>query len=317
MRASLDSQADILSSKMLVTFPVFSGDECEDVREFISNFARAGKLNGWNEDNLALGLPLYLKGHASIWFKTLENPDGMKFNELSAALISHFAYGASVWRIRQALSQRRQLENESVADFLYSIRSYCVQLNLPRSEWMHYFVLGLKPEIREYVILQQPKDLETAENFARLRESVLTSPHKAATFDAKEIADRVSKQTADVCRQVMDIDEPDIKGMIRTEFEQLMKNVSPKTNSSFRRSTGPGFQTRKDQYHRSIPTCYNCGRKGHTYSFCRLQRDMRIPCYKCNRQYSSFSIRRSQNSFHWNTEQGNGLVPLTLVEIMA
>ena len=58
MRASLDSQANILSSKMLVTFPVFSGDECEDVREFISNFARAGKLNGWNEDNLALGLPL-------------------------------------------------------------------------------------------------------------------------------------------------------------------------------------------------------------------------------------------------------------------
>ena len=135
MRASLDSQANILSSKMLVTFPVFSGDECEDVREFISNFARAGKLNGWNEDNLALGLPLYLKGHASIWFKTLENPDGMKFDELSAALISHFAYGASVCRIRQALNQRRQLENEPVADFLYSIRSYCVQLNLPRSEW--------------------------------------------------------------------------------------------------------------------------------------------------------------------------------------
>ena len=117
----------------------------------------------------------------------------MKFNELSAAhaLISRFASGASMWRIRQALNQRHQLENEPVADFLYSIRSYCFQLNLPRSEWMHYFVLGLKPEICEYVILQQPKDLETAENFAKLRESVLTSPDKAATCDAKEIADRI------------------------------------------------------------------------------------------------------------------------------
>ena len=178
------------------------------------------------------------------------------------------------------------------------------------------------------MILQQPKDLETAENFARLRGSVLASPDKAATCDAKEIADRIveelskttmpnAKQTGDVCRQVMDINESDIKGMIRTEFEQLMKNMSPKTNSSFRRSTGPGFQSRKDQYHRGVPTCYNRGRKGHTYSFCRLQRDMTIPCYNCNRQYSSFSTRRSQNSFHWNTEQGNGLVPLSLVEIMA
>ena len=103
----------------------------------------------------------------------------------------------------------------------------------------------------------------------------------------------IAKQTGDVCRQVMDIDEPDIKGMIRTEFEQLIKSMSPKTNSSFRSSTGPGFQTREDQYRRGVPTCYNCGRKGLIF-FCRLQRDIRISRYNCNTQYSSFYPRRSQ-----------------------
>ncbi|KAL9979865.1 hypothetical protein ACROYT_G017589 [Oculina patagonica] len=239
MRASLNSQATILSSRMFVTFPVFSGYECEDVREFVSNFTRAEKLNGWDEDKLALGLPLYLKGHASIWFKTLENPDCMKFDELSAAIISHFACGASEWRIRQALSQRRQLENEPVNDYSYSIRSYCVQLNLPRSEWMHYFVLGLKPEIREHVILQQPKTLEEAENFSKLKECVLSGRQKTQTCEVKEIADRIvkelSKTTGHNETQIGTLDtdiKADIKDLIRAEVEQSDAGLSDvKTNT--------------------------------------------------------------------------------------
>ena len=37
------------------------------------------------------------------------------------------------------------------------IRKHCARLNLPTSEWTHYFFQGLKQEIREYVILQQPE----------------------------------------------------------------------------------------------------------------------------------------------------------------
>ena len=157
------------ASKLSVPFPVLRGEECEDVQEFVSNHKRAARLNGWSGSRLALGLPLYLKWHASAWFKTLEAPDEMSFDDLSAALIHHFASGASEWRVRQALGQRRQLEKESVADYSYSLRTQCARLSLPRSEWTHYFVQDLKPEIREYVILQQPDNLESAENYAKLR----------------------------------------------------------------------------------------------------------------------------------------------------
>ena len=65
------------------------------MHEFVSNYKRAARLNGWSGVNLALGLPLYLKIHASAWFKTLESPDEKSFNELSAAPIHHFASGAT------------------------------------------------------------------------------------------------------------------------------------------------------------------------------------------------------------------------------
>ena len=121
MQASVNSQGRSVGVKSSVTFPVFRGDECEDAHEFIRNYKRAGRLNGWDDDNLALGLPLYLKGHASAWFKTLPMADEMSFDELSERLVTHFASGASEWRVRQALGQRRQLEKESVADYSYSL----------------------------------------------------------------------------------------------------------------------------------------------------------------------------------------------------
>ena len=81
-------------SKLVVSFPVFRGDESEDVFDFIDNFKRTATLNGRTNEDLAIGLPLYLKGHASAWFKSLGNLDGKTFDQLKALMIEHFASGA-------------------------------------------------------------------------------------------------------------------------------------------------------------------------------------------------------------------------------
>ena len=143
--------------------------------------------SGWDDNNLALGLPLYLKGHASAWFKTLLAAEKMSFDELSEQLITHFASGASKWPVRQALGLWQQLEKESVADYSYSLPTHGARINSPRSEQTHYFVQGLLPEIQEYVILQQPENLELAENYAKLKESVFAGSSKRTDFNAKEV----------------------------------------------------------------------------------------------------------------------------------
>ena len=178
-------------SKLVVSFPVFRGDESEDVFDFLDNFKRAATLNGWSNEDLAVGLPLYLKGHASAWFKSLGNVDGKTFDQLKALMTEHFASGASAWRIRQTLGQRRQLEKEPVSEYSYSVRMHCARLNLQTSEWTHYFVQGLKPQIREYVILQQPENYEVAENYAKLKESVLASSDKPQAFDPKQMSSQI------------------------------------------------------------------------------------------------------------------------------
>ena len=132
-------------------------------------------LNGWDGEKLALSLLLFLKKHASLWFKTLSGSENLTFEVLSQKLISHFESEVTLWQLRQKLEKRRQLLGETVADYYYDILSFCSRLNLPKSEWLYCFVRGLRPEIREHVILQQPPDFESALNIAKIKEFVILS----------------------------------------------------------------------------------------------------------------------------------------------
>ena len=164
--------------RLAVEFPLFYGNEREDVREFIDNYSRAGRLNGWDEEKLAFGLLLFLKRQASVWFKTLSGSENFTFEVLSKKLIAHFESSVTLWQVRQKLEERRQLFGETVANYYYDILSFCSHLNLPKSEWLYCFVRGLTPEICDHVILQQPTDVDSTLNFARLKELVTLGKSK-------------------------------------------------------------------------------------------------------------------------------------------
>lgn len=95
-----------------------------------------------------------------MWFNSLPDRDIITLQEISQKLRTHFSSEASKWRIRYNLEQR-------LNDYISDIRQQCRRLDLPRTEWVHHFVKGLRPDIKDYVVLQQPETIEAAENFAK------------------------------------------------------------------------------------------------------------------------------------------------------
>ncbi|XP_044174956.1 uncharacterized protein LOC114951845 [Acropora millepora] len=293
-----------------VSFPIFDGSENEDVFEFLDKFKRAATLNSWNDDDLPIGLPLYLKGHASAWFKCLQGANEMTFDELSTAMINHFASRATQWRIRQALSQLRQLEKESVADYSHNVRNLCARLSLPRSEWTYYFIQGLRPEIRDYVILQQANHLDEAENFAQLKEFVLASCDETPTSKTQQLSAQVIEKLPATARsedktigafdsQQNDSDESgEMRRVIREELRQIVSE-EPRHFGCF---------SRQFRNHRNFG-CFDCSRNGHTQCYCTADTNSK-------RHYVSNSEKTDQplvinESYYRNTNQGNGLAPLS------
>ena len=319
-RASFYSQTSGPVSKTSVTFPIFRGDETEDVNDFIDNYKRAARLSGWSNANLAVGLPLYLRGNAAAFIKTLDGAAEMSFDDLVEALIKQFASGASEWRLRQTLAQRVQLENEAVSDYACSLRKHCARLNLPRAEWLHKFVSGLRKEIREYVVLMQPESLESAEELAKLKQNLLSSSEKTPVFDAKEFSKQVVEGLSKVIaptegktinvldRQSTSADRSHMRRMIRDEVTQVMGNTAPNSNR-FQQRRNPTFSSRGFRPRVSTDkTCYNCGRRGHLHYYCD-QKPVSSVSPHDGRRYNSYQgnthQQRGRNNPNWNTNQSN------------
>ena len=80
------------------------------------------------------------------------------------------------------------------------MRTPCSRLGLPRSEWIHDFIQGLQPGIRDYVVLQQADQLDEAKNLEQLKELVLACCDETPTSNAQQLFSKVIEKLSATTR---------------------------------------------------------------------------------------------------------------------
>ena len=88
-------------------------------------------------------------------------------------MVKQFLSKSDIWLLRQQLLTRKQTENESVAQFASEIRKLCLRLDLLVKGSENFYINGLKPKLKNYVVLQRPKTFYEAETCAKLKEAML------------------------------------------------------------------------------------------------------------------------------------------------
>ena len=171
MQAALEGNAQ----SGLFKQPPFSGYQTEDVNEWIAKFNRLARFYGWSNAKKLGALPLLLNGPALAWFQTLPSETTGNFESLTEALTNRYGSQDLQFVIRQELYARKQYENEPLVTYTEDIIKKCQRLNLADIEMMNIFVNGLRADIKNHVLLNQPKTFAEAENLARLRDSVSKS----------------------------------------------------------------------------------------------------------------------------------------------
>ena len=107
-----------------------------------------------------------------MWSNTTPGLSRKKYEYLAGALKSQFHSDLDAWLVWQNLNERKQLPSETVSEVAVAIRRLAQRINLPRSECINYFIQGLRPHLKNFVILQRPTPFEEAEMHAKLKESV-------------------------------------------------------------------------------------------------------------------------------------------------
>ena len=149
----------------------FCGTEDEDVDEFITSLTQLAAFQNWDEDRVLQALPLFLGGNARIWFNAYDRDGVMGLADILTALREQFNPEVNKWLNRQKLDRYTQGPNTSLSEYTAQVRRLCQRLELPKTEWLHHFMRGLKPTLKAHVYLQQPKTFEESEYAARLKES--------------------------------------------------------------------------------------------------------------------------------------------------
>ena len=152
----------------------FSGYENQDVNRWLLKFSNRLALRHKTTDSKAAAadLSFHLAGPAETWYYALDQAVREAFNALKAALLKRFSNPDLEWRLRQKLSSRKQGETEPLDSYVDFLSATCQRLGISDQDKMHYFVQGLREEIKHEVIMHKPKTFEEAESVARLQVSV-------------------------------------------------------------------------------------------------------------------------------------------------
>ena len=294
-----------ISGSNNIKFPTFSGNASADVNSFLRQFnltAAFYKLNSFQKADM---LPLLLTGNANVWFST-SALSSATFEQLSDALKKQFHTESDVWLLRQQLLNKKQAPNETVAQFASEIRKLCQRLNVPTEESVNYLLNGLKPELKNYVILHRPKTFAEAETHAKLREALPEAKPKDRT---DEILNALAKMKNSEEPKIAAYNAPfttsqapragysQEKPLGRDEITQLIRQELRRSRNQ--QSQGQDYRNRRTFDGR--PICNYCRKPGHVAYVCRKRQadngDPRIPTTQ-NRspQYNNRNTERPFNS---------------------
>lgn len=274
------------SASSLGRMPTFSGVG-NDAQEFIEQFQFYANFCKWNEKERFSAFPLALTGNARIWFFTLDQKYST-FDDLIRVFRNRFLSKTDEWVLRRELSERKQRMNESVMDFSVDIVKRCQRLAIPKTEQLHMFIQALLPELRDFVILREPKTLEEAVNIARVK-ATIKPPAQIAAVTKKDldnfqhsmltalsnVTTAVASANVAAFDNAKDKSPPDrmpgletmIQDQVREEIRRQNFRANQNNNSNLRFTRNGGFGRPTRAVNGDV-ICQRCLSIGHHARYC-------------------------------------------------
>ena len=150
----------------------FNGLPNEDINEWLSRFETLAKFHGWSNAKKLNALPLSLGGPAKAWFDTQCPEAKADLTALIDGLKARFGSQSLEFLFRQELYARKQSPTEPLSLYTEDIIKKSQRLAFSDKDLMNVFINGLRDDVKNHVILNQPNSFAEAENLARLREAV-------------------------------------------------------------------------------------------------------------------------------------------------
>ena len=143
----------------------FTETATDNILDWFENFDCIAAHNVWNNQKQLQVIPVYLKDTALNFYHALPEQTKTDINLLKAALRDRYHTQDRLYNMRVKLHELRQVS--SLETYVNDLDTLTRHLELAEQQKIHYFIFGLKPKLRQALLIWQPQTYDDAVNFAK------------------------------------------------------------------------------------------------------------------------------------------------------
>ena len=238
------------------------------------------ELNAW--------FPLFLgEGMPTRWFSGLSTVQKNSWTEIRKAFIDNFVKsGTDRFTLMSKLSNRKQLPNESVQEFVADMQHQAHVHKLSDDILISYLVQNFHPHIQKDVINASPETLTDLINAARNSEaahSISRASNPSQDTHIHAIVDTLRSEFGSLTEKV----NQSLQSIASVHSKQQFRNITPQHQPPQNQSRHNRPQNRNNAYsqnkqkftHKTFK-CYSCTSPNHSRKDCPFYN---AECYHCGR----------------------------------
>ena len=260
----------------------FAGRDTEDISSWLEHFDDYATFQGWDAGKKLQALPLMLTGRARTHFKAI-TPAPTTWNAACDCLRRKYGPGTRGFLEETSTMDRCMAAHENVTEYAEEMLKRLNRAGVEEPQKWRYFVRGLPPSIRAYVLDKDPTSFDQAEQFARKAEQL------AAVRGDSDMDKLVSLALS--IEKGRDNDHT-------TKLDRVVAAVERREKTTTSTIKGkPPFISDKGRHQsqsRNIE-CWYCGKLGH----------MKVQCRKRQRD----SQQHSRQAYPTNTNRHDNYPP--------
>jgi len=146
----------------LIKPSVFSGQQHENVSEFLKKYELAARCNRWSDRTKLDLFGTYTSGIAYKWYSDfMDLEPSTTWDNLKTNFKKSFGQTGFLFDIQTTLDNRIQHENETPLQFYFEIRNLCRQINpsMDDEQIINYTIKGLRPNYFDEIVRMDSSNL--------------------------------------------------------------------------------------------------------------------------------------------------------------
>ena len=207
----------------------FTGTAADIILDWLKNFDCIAAHNFWNDQKQLQIIPVYLKDTALNFYRSLPEQTKIDITLLKAALRDRYHMQDRLYNMCVKLRELRHFKQYLLTiTYINDLDTLARHLELPEQQKIHYFIFGLKPKLKQALLIRQPQTYDDAVTFAKRKH------HFTDTDSDTQLMDLCKRSARKSVLNILESNKNPIQLLFTILIQTTLNRTSPNSKQIYK-----------------------------------------------------------------------------------